>query len=70
VLGEHISNQPSVFIEMRSHALHTHPDGAAGACEAALAWVRSHLYVDQVVAAKDAISFAAAKISRADIHID
>jgi hypothetical protein len=70
VLGEHIQNRPSVFIEMRSHALHTHPEGAAGACQAALAWVRSHVYADQVVAAKDAISFNAAKISRADIHID
>src|SRR5215831_19916145 len=70
LLGVHIQNQPSVFIEMRSHALHTHPDGAAGACEAALAWVRSHLYADQFTAAKDAISFTAAKISRADIHID
>jgi hypothetical protein len=37
LLGEHIQNQPSVFIEMRSYALHTHPGGAAGACEAALA---------------------------------
>src|SRR5689334_561022 len=70
LLGEHIQNRPSVFIEMRSHALHTHPEGAAGACEAALAWVRSHLFADQMVAAKDAISFSAAKISRADIHID
>jgi hypothetical protein len=70
LLGEHIQNRPSVFIEMRSHALHTHPEGAAGACEAALAWVRSHLYADQLVAAKDAINFSAAKISRADIHID
>src|SRR5262249_21306883 len=70
LLGEHIQNRPGVFIEMRSHALHTHPDGAAGACEVALAWVRSHLYADQIVAAKDAISFSAAKISRADIHID
>jgi len=32
--------------------------------------VRSHLYADQFTAAKDAISFSAAKISRADIHID
>jgi hypothetical protein len=70
LLGEHIQNRPSVFIEMRSHALHTHPEGTAGACEAALAWIRSHLYADQAVAAKDAISFSAAKISRADIHID
>jgi hypothetical protein len=70
LLGEHIQNRPSVFIEMRSHALHIHPDGAAGACEAALAWVRTKLYADQVTVAKDAISFAAAKISRVDIHID
>jgi hypothetical protein len=70
LLGEHIQNRPSVFIEMRSHALHTYPEGAAGACEAALAWVRSHLYADQMVAAKDVVSFTAAKISRADIHID
>jgi hypothetical protein len=69
LLGERIQNRPSVFIEMRSYALHTHPDGAAGACEAALAWVRTHLYADQARAAKDAISFSAAKISRADIHI-
>jgi hypothetical protein len=70
LLGEHIQNRPSVFIEMRSHALHTHPEGAADACEVALVWVRSHLYADQIFAAKDAISFTAAKISRADIHID
>src|SRR5215831_18178272 len=55
---------------MRSHALHMHPEGAAGACEAALAWVRTKLYNDQLTAAKGAISFSAAKISRADIHID
>jgi hypothetical protein len=44
LLGEHIRNRPSVFIEMCSHALHTHPDGAAGAYEAALEWVRTHFY--------------------------
>jgi hypothetical protein len=49
LLGEHIQNRPSIFIEIRSHVLHTHPEGAAGACEAALAWVRSHLYADQIV---------------------
>jgi hypothetical protein len=70
LLGEHIQHRPGMFIEMRSHALHTHPGGAAGACEAALAWVRTHLYADQYTAAKDAISFSAAKVSRADIHID
>src|SRR5262249_38767036 len=53
LLGEHIQNRPSLFIEMRSHALHTHPGGAAGACEAALAWVRSHLYADQFTTAME-----------------
>src|SRR6516225_2919562 len=53
LLGEHIQHRPGMFIEMRSHALHTHSAGTAGACEAALAWVRSHLYADQIVAAKD-----------------
>src|SRR5215471_21293702 len=52
LLGEHLQRWPSVFIEMRSHALHTHPEGAASAYEAALAWVRSHLYTDQLVAAQ------------------
>ncbi len=70
LLGEPIPHRPSVFIEMRSHALHTHPAGAAGACEAALAWVRTTLYADQYAAARAAISFAAAKVSRADLHID
>jgi hypothetical protein len=70
LLGEHIQNRPTVFIEMRSHTLHTHPEGAAGACDAALAWVRAKLYADQSTAAKEGISFTAAKISRADIHID
>ncbi len=70
LLGEPIPHRPGVFIEMRSHALHTHPGGAAGACEAALSWVLTTLYADQYAAAKDAISFAAAKVSRADLHID
>jgi hypothetical protein len=70
LLGEHIQNRPSVFIEMRSHTLHTHPEGPAGACESALAWIRTHLYADRFTVAKDAIPFNAAKISRADIHID
>ena len=32
LLGERIQNRPSVFIEMRSYALHTHPEGPQGAC--------------------------------------
>jgi hypothetical protein len=70
LLGEAIPYRPGLFIEMRSHALHTHPGGAAGTCQAALAWVRERLYADQYAAAKEAISFAAAKPSRGDLHID
>jgi hypothetical protein len=71
LLGERIQHRPGVYIELRSHALHTHPGGPQGACKAGLAWVREHLFGDQVeTLAPGAISFATAKLSRADIHID
>ncbi len=70
LLGEHIQNRPSVFIEMRSHALHTHPEGAAGACEAALAWVSRICTPTRSSLRRMPSPFSAAKISRADIHID
>ncbi len=71
LLGERIQNRPSVYIEMRSYALHTHPEGPEGACRAALAWVREKLYADQPSKlVNNAISFEAAKLSRADVHID
>src|SRR4030095_544654 len=47
LLGEHIQNRPSVYIEMRSYALHAHTDVTQGACRASLAWVREKLYADQ-----------------------
>jgi hypothetical protein len=47
VLGERIQNRPAIYLELRSYFLHTHPDGPAGACRAALAWVRKRLYSDQ-----------------------
>src|SRR5215472_15141463 len=71
LLGERIVHRPGAYIELRSDALHTHPGGPQGACEAALAWVREHLFADQVEAGTlvpSAISFATAKLSRADIH--
>ncbi len=71
VSGERILNRPGVYIEMRSHALHTHPDGAPGAIEAALAWVRDHLFADQdPMAVAKQVAFSAAKLSRADLHFD
>jgi hypothetical protein len=71
LLGERIQNRPSVYLEMRSYALHTHPEEPQGACRAALAWVRAKLYPDQPSKLEnDAISFEAAKLSRAVVHID
>jgi hypothetical protein len=71
LLGERIQNRPSVYLEMRSYALHTHPEGPQGACRAALAWVREKLYADQLSKlVNDTISFEAAKLSRADVHMD
>src|SRR5262249_41688928 len=69
LLGEPIPHRPGVFLEMRSLALHTHAEGAAGACKAALAWVREHLYADQYAAAEEAITFEVAKPNRMDVHI-
>jgi len=71
LLGERIQNRPSVYLEMRSYALHAHSEGPQGACRAALAWVREKLYADQPSKlVNEAISFEAAKLSRADVHID
>jgi hypothetical protein len=71
LLGERIQNRPSVYLEMRSYALHTNPKGPQGACRAALAWVGEKLYADQPSKlVSDAISFEAAKLSRVDVHID
>jgi hypothetical protein len=71
LLGDRIQNRPSIYIEMRSYALHTHLDGPQDPCRAALAWVREKLYADQPSkVVNGAISFEAAKLSRSDIHID
>jgi hypothetical protein len=71
LLGERIQNRPSVYLEMRSYALHTHLGGPQGACRAAVAWVRDKLYADQSpTLVNAAISFSVAKLSRADIHVD
>jgi hypothetical protein len=71
LLGERIQHRPGVYIELRSHALHTYPGGPQEACETALSWVREMLFADQAeTLTSSAISFAAAKLSRADIHID
>jgi hypothetical protein len=71
VLGVGMRSRPGLYIEMRSLFLHTHPGGPAGACEAAIAWVREHLLADQdAETIAPLVSFKAAKLSRADLHID
>ena len=47
VPGKGIPNRPGLFVELRSHFLHTHPEGPQGACEEALCWIRNQLLYDQ-----------------------
>jgi hypothetical protein len=71
VLGDGIPNRPGLYVELRSLFLHTHPQGPAGACEAAIAWLREKLLADQnTETVARLVSFASAKLSRADLHID
>src|SRR5262249_5856801 len=66
LLGDRLQRRPGVYIELRSHALHTHSGGPQGAYEAALSWVRERLFADQAeTLAPGVISFATAKLSRA-----
>ena len=70
-LGADIPNRPGLFVELRSHFLHTHPDGAQGACREALAWLHTHLLADQKPSeAKEATAFENVRLSRADLHAD
>jgi len=71
VLGANIPNRPGLYMELRSLFLHTHPNGARGACEEALCWVREQLLYDQDEAAiRRLVSFEGVKLSRVDLHID
>jgi len=71
LLGERIVHRPGIYLELRSHFLHTHALGARGACEEALAWVRERLLYDQDEAdVRARVSFRAAKLSRVDLHCD
>ena len=71
VLGKGIPNRPGLYVELRSHFLHTHPLGPRGACEEALCWVREQLLYDQEYAlVREAVSFDAVRLSRVDLHAD
>jgi len=71
ILGEGIRHRPGIYVELRSFFLHTHPHGAAGACEEALGWVRERLLYDlDETLVRARCSFASAKVSRVDLHCD
>jgi len=70
VAGEHQKSWPGVCLELRSHFLHAHPEGARGACEEALCWVRERLLYDLEEENLSAMRFDAVSVSRADLHVD
>jgi hypothetical protein len=71
VLGKGIPHRPGLYVELRSHFLHTHAQGPRGACEEALCWLREQLLYDQEVALVQAsCSFETVRLSRVDLHAD
>ena len=71
VLGNGIPNRPGLFVELRSHFLHTHPAGPQGACEEALCWLRNQLLYDQNERTVHTLmSYHAVRLSRVDLHAD
>jgi hypothetical protein len=71
VLGNGIPHRSGLYVELRSHFLHTHPEGVRGACEEALYWLREQLLYDQDVALVQAsCTFEAVRLSRVDLHAD
>jgi hypothetical protein len=71
VLGKGIPHRPGLYVELRSHFLHTHPEGPASACEEVLCWIREKLLYDQEAAlAGGACTFETVRLSRADLHAD
>jgi hypothetical protein len=71
VLGKGIPNRPGLFVELRSHFLHTHPEGPQGACEEALCWLRDTLLYDQNEhTVRNLACFEHVRLSRVDLHVD
>ncbi len=66
-----VPNRPGIYVEMRAFALHVHPAGALGACEAACQFIRDVLLSDgdQDQAAR-VVNLATALCSRLDLHCD
>jgi hypothetical protein len=65
-----VPHRPAIFVEMRSFALHTHPDGALEACDEACRYLRDVLLVDQDDATREHITVDEARCSRLDVQCD
>jgi hypothetical protein len=70
VAGEQQASWPGLYVELRAHFLHAHTEGARGACEEALCWLRERLLYDQADSAFAAARFETVSVSRADLHVD
>jgi hypothetical protein len=70
VAGEAQTMWPGLVIELRSHFLHAHLNGANGAVEEALCWTRDMLLYDATELDRHATTFDAVSVSRVDLHID
>ena len=71
VLGKGIPNRPGLLVELRSHFLHTHPEGSWGACEEALCWLRNQLlYGQDERTVHTLVPWSAVRLSRVDLHAD
>jgi hypothetical protein len=71
IAGEHMTNWPGVYCEVRSHVLHTHAEGERGAIEASLRWIREKLLFDQPEGNVLALcTFETVTPSRIDLHVD
>jgi len=71
VLGKGIPHRPGLYVELRSHFLHTHSGGAPGACEEALCWLHERLLSDREEAVVQACcTVETVRLSRVDLHAD
>jgi hypothetical protein len=66
-----VPHRPPIYVEMRAFGLHTHDDGAVGACEAACAFIRDVLLADEDPQwTAKVINLDTARCSRLDLFLD
>jgi hypothetical protein len=66
-----VPNRPTIFVEMRAFALHTHAGGVVGVIEETLAYIRDVLLNDMDQdEAMQRINLDTARCSRLDLHAD